>query len=71
MALWLLQVDPEQDVVTLTYHEAGKPPKDCGRGELVLLPDLEGWVVDQAEPWDRVQMGGAVFVRQVSAFVRA
>lgn len=71
VALWLLQVDAEQDLVTLTYHEPGEPPKHCGRGGLALLSELEGWVIDQAAPWDQVAIRGAVFVRQVSAFVQA
>jgi hypothetical protein len=71
VALWLIQVDAEQDLVTLTYVEKDAPPKDCGRGGLAILPDLEGFVIDQAAPFDRVQVRERVFVRQVSAFVRA
>lgn len=71
MALWVLQVDAELDIVTLTYVEKDAPPKNCGRGGLAVLNDLESWVIDQAGPWDRLQMRGAVFVRQVAAFVQA
>lgn len=70
MALWQIHVDAEQDVVTLTYLEKDAPPKECGRGELVLLRELEGWVIDQATPWDRLEMRGATFVRQVSVCAR-
>jgi hypothetical protein len=67
VALWLLRVDAEQDAVTLTYFERNAPPKDCGRGDLALLADLEGWVIDQAAAWDRVQTDRGVFVRQATA----
>lgn len=71
MALWLLQVDAEQGTVTLTYLQKDAPPQDCGRGGLALLADLEGWVIEAAAAWDRVQTNRGVFVRQVSAFVQA
>jgi hypothetical protein len=72
MALWRIDSDAERDLVTLTYFEGPEaPPKECGRGGMALLSDVEGFAVDQAVPFDRVQMGGRVFVRQGSAFVCA
>jgi len=75
VARWQIQVDVSQDLVTLTYFESvlpgGKPPKNCGSGGLAVLADLEAWCADQASPWDQLQTERGVFVRQVSAFVRA
>jgi hypothetical protein len=72
MALWVLQTDAEQDLVTLTYFEKkGAPAQECGHGAIALLRDVEAWCMDQAAPWDRVQTDRGVFMRQVSAFVQA
>ena len=61
MATWNLE--NEGDDVVLTYED-GVARKPCGRGAVELLPELLGWVVEQAAPWDRVRTARAVFVRQ-------
>jgi len=43
MALWRIDSDAERDLVTLTYFEAPEAlPKECGRGAMALLGDVEG-----------------------------
>ena len=46
MATWVILI--EDDEVRLTYERTGMPTQACGAGHLDLLPDLSGWVVDQA-----------------------
>ena len=49
----------------------GRAAEGLRARRLVLLADLEGWVIDQANAWDRIQTNRGVFVRQVSGFVKA
>lgn len=65
MALWRIDAHRGQDLVTVTLSGGAEAaPLECGRGELTRLSELQGWAVGQAEPWDRVQLDGKVYVRQ-------
>jgi hypothetical protein len=61
MATWLVRHEG-RDVV-LTFRDASGST-ECGRGGAELLPEVLGWVIEQAQPYDRVQTEEAVFIRQ-------
>ena len=63
IATWFIEQEGEE--VVLTYQE-GSVRTPCGRGDVVLLPYLYEWVVQQAQPLDLVSMNGATFVRQAN-----
>jgi hypothetical protein len=67
MATWRVAI--EGGDVVLTYLDAAGS-RECGRGGVEVLPDLVGWVSEQAAPWDQVRTERGIFVRQVAPEVR-
>jgi hypothetical protein len=67
MALW--RIDRANGQVSLSYierpHDAHPTVKDCGRSDDTVLPDLTGFVCQQADPFDMLRMpDGSLFFRQ-------
>lgn len=63
MATWSIeQTDTKVELIYLRH--AGAHPQDCGQGPIELLPELMGWAFEQAEVWDKVEVGGGTFFRQ-------
>jgi hypothetical protein len=68
VARWVVQV--VEQTVKLTYFESLEfdraPPKPCGSGDIVLLPDVMSFAVSEASAWDRVTTPDGEFVRLAS-----
>ena len=65
MAHW--NITNEAGLVKLSYVADPRRPEvqqQCGEGPSSLLPDLEAWVFDQAQPYDIIHAPEGRFVRQ-------
>lgn len=67
MAIWC--VTEQGDSVALTYSPSALPGRllwrSCGEAPAALAHDLEGWVGQQAAPWDVIRSLRGVFVKQL------
>jgi len=67
VAIWC--VTEQGDSVALTYSTSALPGRlvwqPCGEAPAALAHDLEGWVGQQAAPWDVIRSPRGVFVKQL------